>query len=82
MLEAIKANEDPAEEVVKGFQLMLVLTGKAPMGAITSALQSAIAGERQAGYLDLVDPALLERAANQHGLTLAEIEKVQDVEEA
>jgi hypothetical protein len=70
ILDAKAAGNQPSEETQRAFHFLKELGGKAPMSAYSSVLQTAIAGERVAANLDLIDPNILERFANKQGFTL------------
>lgn len=54
--------------------------GRVPLQVCANILGQAIGLERQARYLDLADPAILEKAANRHGLSLVDLDAVSDDE--
>jgi uncharacterized membrane protein YhiD involved in acid resistance len=51
--------------------------GRVPLQVCANILGQAIGIERQARYLDLADPATLEKAAARHGLSLVDLEAVE-----
>lgn len=77
LLLKVRAVEEGTEGSVVNDRLLeflISLGGRCPLTVYSNALHLAIQGERQALYLDLVDPAILERAANKHGLTLINLD--------
>jgi hypothetical protein len=66
------APSDPCNDEL--FEFLKSLGGRVPLQTYSNVLSIAIHGERQARYLDLADPAILERAANRHGLTLINLD--------
>ena len=54
--------------------------GRVPLQVCANILGQAVSIERQARYLDLADPAILEKAANRHGLSLVDLDAVNDDE--
>jgi hypothetical protein len=54
--------------------------GRVPLQVCANILGQTVGIERQARYLDLADPAILEKAAARHGLSLVDLEAVQDDE--
>jgi hypothetical protein len=54
--------------------------GKVPLQVCASILGQTVGIERQARYLDLADPAILEKAAARHGLSLVDLEATPDDE--
>jgi hypothetical protein len=51
--------------------------GKVPLQVCANILGQAVGLERQARYMDLADPAVLEKAAARHGLSLVDLEAIQ-----
>jgi len=54
--------------------------GRVPLQVCANILGQTVGIERQARYLDLADPAILEKAAARHGLSLVDLEAVNDDE--
>lgn len=48
--------------------------GRVPLQVCANILGQAIGLERQARHMDLADPAILEKAANRHGLSLVDLD--------
>lgn len=72
-------NDSPPDSVNdKLFEFLKSLGGRVPLQTYSNVLHIAIQGERQALYFDLVDPAILERAANRHGLSLVNLEALEN----
>jgi hypothetical protein len=55
-------------------EFLIELAGDCPLEVYSNALHAAIQAERQALNMDLVDPVILEKAANRHGLTLVDLD--------
>jgi hypothetical protein len=71
------------QAVVKADKLIAIfkdIGGRVPLQVCANILGQAVTLERQARYLDLADPAILEKAAARHGLSLVDLEAVQDDE--
>jgi hypothetical protein len=58
-------------------ELLIDIAGRCPLAVYSDMARLAIQIERQALYLDLADPTILERVANRHGLTLIDLERTQ-----
>lgn len=67
----IENDTDPVNNELLEF--LKSIGGRVPLQTYANVLHLAIQGERQALYLDLADPAILERAANRHGLSLVNL---------
>jgi hypothetical protein len=82
VLKAKESGETVPPGVQRALEFLLELGGRASVNAYTAALQAAIAGERQAAYLDLVDPTTLEREAAKHGLSLTVLDELEEADAA
>jgi DNA-binding transcriptional MerR regulator len=63
--------EAKADKIINFFK---EIGGRTSLQVCANILGQAISIERQARYLDLVDPAILEKAAARHGLSLVDLE--------
>jgi hypothetical protein len=77
-VKEIENDSDPDSVNDKLLEFLKTLGGRVPLQTYSNVLHIAIQGERQALHLDLVDPAILERAANRHGLSLVNLEVVEN----
>jgi hypothetical protein len=73
-IKEIEEGTEPSVVNDRLLEFLISLGGRCPLTVYSNALHLAIQGERQALYLDLVDPAILERAANRQGLTLIDLD--------
>jgi hypothetical protein len=81
VLTKIEAIETDTPETEQNRQLLAFLTqiaGRCPLAVYSDVARLAIQLERQALYLDLADPTILERAANRQGLSLVNLEVVEN----
>jgi len=79
--EVMQPGKVPREAVQKADKLIAIFKdvgGRVPLQVCANILGQAVGLERQARYLDLADPAILEKAAARHGLSLVDLEAVQD----
>jgi hypothetical protein len=72
IIESIQAGKKPPAKAEKTLELLKALGGRCSLVAYSNALRIAIAGERQAAYLDLVDPGILEKEASRQGFLLVD----------
>jgi hypothetical protein len=70
-------NEAKADKIINFFK---DIGGRTSLQVCANILGQAIGIERQGRHLDLADPAILEKAAARHGLSLVDLEAVQDDE--
>jgi hypothetical protein len=77
LLAKVRAIEEGTTPSVVNDQVLDFLGshgGRCPLTVYSNALHLAIQGERQALYLDLVDPSMLEKVAARHGLSLIDLD--------
>lgn len=77
-LKEIEDSTEPSVVNDRQLDFLISIAGRCPLTVYSNALHLAIQGERQALHLDLVDPAILEKAANRHGLSLVNLEVVEN----
>jgi hypothetical protein len=80
-LAATERGADPPDKVKKGLDFLIAIAGKAPVSTFATVLQVAIAGEREAAWMNLASPSILERKANELGLMLISAEDLEGIEE-
>jgi hypothetical protein len=76
--EKVSAETEAKADKVIGF--FKEIGGRTSLQVCANILGQAIGIERQSRYLDLADPAILEKAAARHGLSLVDLEAEQDDE--
>jgi hypothetical protein len=69
--------EAKADKIITFFK---DIGGRTSLQTCANVLGQAIGIERQSRHLDLADPAILEKAAARHGLSLVDLEAEQDDE--
>lgn len=75
-----KVSKSAVEKADRLIAVFKDVGGRVPMQVCANILGQAIGLERQSRYLDLADPAILEKAANRHGLSLVDLDAVNDDE--
>jgi hypothetical protein len=78
VLSKLKAVETETPDPERNQQLLEFLSsiaGRCPLAVYSNVAHYAVQLERQALYLDFVDPSILEKAANRQGLTLVSLDR-------
>jgi hypothetical protein len=80
IMQPDKVSQQAVAKADKLIALFKDVGGRVPLQVCANIFGQAVGIERQARHLDLADPAILEKAAAQHGLSLVDLEAVQDDE--
>lgn len=73
-----RVSDAAAEKAEKLIAIFKDVGGRVPLQVCADILGKTVGIERQARYLDLADPAILEKAANRQGLSLVDLDTVND----
>jgi hypothetical protein len=77
-INSILTGEPEPEENKQMLEFLTSIAGRCPLAVYSDVARLAIQLERQALYLDLADPTILERAANRQGLSLVNLEVMEN----
>lgn len=80
IMQPDKVSKQASQRADKLIAIFKDVGGRVPLQVCANILGQAVGIERQARYLDLADPAILEKAAARHGLSLVDLDATQDDE--
>jgi hypothetical protein len=77
IMQPDKVSQQAVAKADKLIALFKDVGGRVPLQVCANIFGQAVGIERQARHLDLADPAILEKAAAQHGLSLVDLEAIE-----
>jgi hypothetical protein len=81
-LKAVETETPQSEENEQILAFLGRIAGRCPLAVYSDVGRLAVQLERQALYLDFVDPSILEKAANRQRLSLVNLDVVENPENA